>query len=282
MTFGVGVYYVDLVLSRRFLSELGPGAQSYFTWAQRLCDFPQGIFVMALSTAALPSLSTFAAKAEWSELAKTYAHGMRLALFVAVPASVGLVALAEPIVTTLFVRGQFDAQAAHETARALVFQGGAIWTVAAVRQLIPVFYALGDTRTPVAVSVVDLLAFVGIALALRGPWGQAGISAAVAGSSFVQMALLVLALTRRLRHVHATEILASASRTLVASLAGAAAGVTAASAIEHGALAGIIGALVFGTVFLAAAWLLRSRELAALGGALARGRHGGRRGGVRP
>ncbi|MEO6418131.1 MAG: lipid II flippase MurJ, partial [Polyangiaceae bacterium] len=47
MTFGIGVYYVDLILSRRFLSELGPGAQSYFSWAMRLCDFPQGIFVMA-------------------------------------------------------------------------------------------------------------------------------------------------------------------------------------------------------------------------------------------
>jgi len=61
MTFGIGVYYVDLVLSRRFLSELGVGPQSWFTWAMRLCDFPQGIFVMAISTAALPSLSALAA-----------------------------------------------------------------------------------------------------------------------------------------------------------------------------------------------------------------------------
>ena len=64
LALGVGVYYVDLVLSRRFLSELGPGAQSYFSWAMRLCDFPQGIFVMALSTAALPSLSTLAARGD--------------------------------------------------------------------------------------------------------------------------------------------------------------------------------------------------------------------------
>src|SRR6185312_55085 len=64
MAFGIGVYYVDLVLSRRFLSELGEGAQSYFSWAARLCDFPQGIFVMALSTAALPSMSVLAAKGD--------------------------------------------------------------------------------------------------------------------------------------------------------------------------------------------------------------------------
>src|SRR5439155_23994480 len=136
----------------RVLSELGTGAQSYFTWASRLCDFPQGIFVMAISTAALPSLSTLAARKEIDEVAKPYAHGMRLALFVAIPCSVALAVLGEPLVATLFQRGEFDHLAVRETARALVWQGGAIWTVAAVRQLVPVFYALGDTRTPVIVS----------------------------------------------------------------------------------------------------------------------------------
>ena len=114
----------------------------------RLCDFPQGIFVMAISTAALPSLSTLAAKGAKDELTKTWVHGMNLAMFVALPASAALVVLGEPIVVALFQRGAFDAQAAHETARALFWQGGAIWTVAAVRQTIPGFYALGDTRTP--------------------------------------------------------------------------------------------------------------------------------------
>ncbi|HEY8077523.1 MAG TPA: murein biosynthesis integral membrane protein MurJ, partial [Labilithrix sp.] len=109
MTFGLGVYYVDLTISTRFLSELGEGAQSYFFWASRLCDFPQGIFVMALSTAALPSLATFAAKGNLDELAKTWSHGMRLAMFVAIPCSAALVAMSEPIVVLLFQRGQFDA-----------------------------------------------------------------------------------------------------------------------------------------------------------------------------
>jgi putative peptidoglycan lipid II flippase len=104
LTLGIGIYYVDLVLARRFLSELGVGAQSYFSWAMRLCDFPQGIFAMALATAALPSLSALAAKEDRGELAKTWAHGMGLALFVALPASALLVAVGEPIVVTLFQR----------------------------------------------------------------------------------------------------------------------------------------------------------------------------------
>jgi len=270
MTFGIGIYYVDLILSRRFLSELRPGAQSYFSWAMRLCDFPQGIFVMALSTAALPSLSTFAASGDMDELGKTYAHGMRLSLFVAIPASVGLVFLAGPIVTTLLQRGEFDALAARETARALVFQGGAIWTVAAVRQLVPVFYALGNTRTPVIVSAIDLLAFIALAVGLRGPMGHAGISAAVAGSSAVQMVLLFVALKFQLAHVRLGEIAVSALRTLSASLVAGGAAWLAARQVSgwesgfssaHVAWPGIAALAVFSAVFLAAAYALRSPEL---------------------
>jgi putative peptidoglycan lipid II flippase len=270
MTFGIGVYYVDLVLSRRFLSELGPGAQSYFSWAMRICDFPQGIFVMALSTAALPSLATLAAKGHKDELILTYAHGMRLAMFVAIPASVALVCVGEPLVALLFERGQFNALASQETARALAWQGGAIWTVAAVRQTVPVFYALGDTRTPVVVSALDLCAFIALALALRRPLGHVGISVAVAGSSGVQMLLLVAALRRKLGRVGMASIALSSLRTFVAALvAGAAAwgASTLAGAARQGALpahsaiAGSIAALVFATVFSVTAWGVRSPEL---------------------
>jgi putative peptidoglycan lipid II flippase len=262
MTFGIGVYYIDLVLSRRFLSELGTGAQSYFAWAMRLCDFPQGIFVMAISTAALPSLSSLAARGEKQELAKTYAHGMRLALFVAIPSSIALVVIGEPIVATLFQRGHFDALAAHETARSLVFQGGAIWTVAAVRQLVPVFHALGDTRTPVIVSALDLLAFIALALVLRGPMGHAGISAAVAGSSFVQMALLVLFLRRRLGTLLGLEIFGSAIRVIAASALGALGGFYTAHAVARPFwLPGLLAGVSFASVFLAVCWVLRSPEL---------------------
>jgi putative peptidoglycan lipid II flippase len=278
MMFGIGVYYIDLIVSRRFLSELGPGAQSYFSWAMRLCDFPQGIFVMALSTAALPTLATFAAKGEHKELALTFAHGLSLALFVALPASVLLACLGEPLVVMLFERGKFDATAAHETASALVWQGGAIWTVAAVRQTVPVFYALGDTRTPVVVSALDLAAFLVLAVLLRGPMGHVGISVAVAGSSFVQMALLLLALTRKLGFVAGGQILASGVRTLLASsVAGVGAWGLArllAPLEQGGAIArllpGLFSVALFGGLFLLTAWGVKSPELESLVGGVKR------------
>jgi len=278
MTLGLGIYYVDLTLSRRFLSELGEGAQSYFYWASRLCDFPQGIFVMALSTAALPSLATFAARGDHDELARTWAHGMRLSLFVAIPASAVLVAMSEPVVVLLFQRGEFDARAAHETARALAWQGGAIFTVAAVRQLVPAFHSMGDTRTPVIVSGLDLVAFVVLALALRGPFGHVGVSMAVAGSSAVQMLLLFVGLRWRLGTVRGGELLASAWRIGAASAVAGVAAWGAARILDPGpgsasvarALPGAVGLAVFGVLYLAVTWGLGSRELEEVGGPVRR------------
>ena len=278
LALGVGVYYVDLVLSRRFLSDLGPGAQSYFSWAMRLCDFPQGIFVMALSTAALPSLSTLAARGDRAELARTWAHGMCLALFVALPASAALLALGEPIVVALFQRGAFDATAAHETARALVWQGGAIWTVAAVRQIVPAFYALGDTRTPAAVSAVDLAAFIALAVALKGPMGHVGISVAVAGSSAVQMVLLLVGLRWRMGGLEGPAVARSAARTLVASVVAGVAGWGVARILTPDgpagglarALPGLVGLAGFMAVFGAVAWGMQSPELEEISSTLRR------------
>jgi len=265
LSFGIGVYYIDLVVCRRFLSELGPGAQTYFSFAMRLCDFPQGIFVMALSTAALPSLSTLAAKGAKGELAKTWAHGLTLAMFVAIPASAALVAMPDAIVATLFQHGAFDAQSVAQTARALVWQGGAIWTVAAVRQTVPAFYALGDTRTPVIVSAIDLMALIVLALLLRGPMGHAGVSAAVAGSSAVQMVLLLVLLRRKMGTLQGWDLARSASRTLLASVVASVAGWGAATLAG-----GLPGMVAFVGVFLLAAWGMQAPELEEISGAVRR------------
>jgi putative peptidoglycan lipid II flippase len=276
MMAGIGIYAIDLMLSRRFLSELPEGAQSYFSWAMRLCDLPQGIFVLALQAATLPSLAKLVASGQLDEVAKTYAYGMRLSLFVALPATALFVALARPIVVTLFQRGAFDAVASTETARALVAQGLGLWTVAAVRQILPVFYALGDTRTPVIVSAIDLVAFVAAAFILRTTFGHAGVSMAVTLSSMVQMLLLWFGLGRRLPSLRLAEIGASAARTAVASVVAAGAGFATAELCEGagqgGALAralpGLLGAVVFGTTFLLVAYVARSTELRALVAAL--------------
>ncbi len=265
--FGMGVYYIDVVLARRFLSEEGLGAQSYYGWALRLCDFPQGIFVMALQTAALPSLAKLGARGAVDELGHAFAFGMRLTLFVAIAASALFVGLAEPLVVLLFQRGQFDAESSRETARALVAQGAGIWLVASVRQLTSTYYALGDTRTPVLVAALDLAVFIGLSLSLRGALGHVGISWAVTGASLAQALLLWLWLRKRLPSLPVSQIARSAAKTLLAAGAAALAGravaeLAAGDASAFGrALPGALGAACFVLVFLGVAWIVRSDEL---------------------
>lgn len=277
---GIGVYYVDVVVARRFLSELEIGSQSYFGWALRLCDFPQGIFVMALQAATLPSLSRLVARGEMKEVTQTFSYAMRLTLFVGISASIAVVALAEPLTVLIFQRGEFDARSAHETAKALVAQGCGIWMVAAVRQLVSVYYAFGDTKTPVRVAAIDLVAFVLLAWALRQSFGHVGVSLAVTGASLVQMTLLWTSLRKRLGHGDFGKIARSALRTTLAALI--AAGIAhyvaqfAQPAVPIGGWAlarpGLLGVASFGGVFLLAAWALRSEELLTLLAAVRRSR----------
>ena len=274
--FGMGVYYIDTVLATRFLSELGVGAQSYYAWALRLCDFPQGIFIMALQTAALPSLSKLAARGNVEELGRTYAFGMRLTLFVSIAATALFVGLAEPLVVLLFQRGEFDAESARETARALVAQGAGIWLVASVRQLTSTFYAMGNTRTPVIVAAIDLCVFIGLSLSLRGSFGHVGISMAVTGASLVQAVLLMAWLRKPLGTLYLKEIGLSALRTLLAAGAAVVVARLLAGAVAGGAdawglaLPGLVGAAAFGSVFLLLAWGLRSDEFLLVMGPLLR------------
>jgi putative peptidoglycan lipid II flippase len=267
-TLGIGVYYLDVMVGRHLLSELDVGATTYFTFALRLCDFPQGIFIMALQSATLPSLSRLAARQDWGELGKTFAFGMRLSLFVAVPATLLFVTLAEPLTVLIFQRGHFDASAAHETARALAAQGVGIWAVAAVRQLVTTFYSIGDTRTPALVSALDFLVFVGLALLLRPNLGHVGISLAVTGASLTQMLLLWWRLGRRRPEIDTRGVLRSGTLTLFASVPAAAASWLVARALTRpGAgeigrsVPALLGSLAFVAVFLVSARLLKHKEL---------------------
>lgn len=285
---GVGVYYVDVIVGRRLLSELGEGPISYFGFALRLCDFPQGIFVMALQTATLPSLALLVAKDHLDEVAKTCAFGVRLALFVGLGATGLFVVLAEPIVALLFQRGQFGPEATRETARALVAQGLGIWTVAVVRQLVAVYFALGDTRTPVWIAAVDLGVFVALALGLRGPLGHVGISLAVSGAGLAQMGLLWLRLGKHLPRRYGGEIARSGLRSGAAALVGAALAwlsirwLGTYDLLEAGRAAGgwrgealkalpaMLGSAAFCAGFLGASLLSKSPELATVAGPLLR------------
>lgn len=257
---GVGVYYVDVIIGRRLLSELGEGAVTYFGYALRLCDFSQGIFVMALSSATLPALSALAAQKDHVELGRTFAFSMRHALFIGIVSTAALLALSGPLVEVLLERGAFDRVATQETSRALVAQGASVFLVAGVRQLVLVYFALGRTRIPVAIAMVDLVVFWLASVALRGPLGHVGVSWGVTAARVVQFSLLFVGLRRLLPSTHGKEIALSGFKVAVASIVAALLAwlVSTGSALKlmPSPLRGLTALGLGGLVFLGVLWPL--------------------------
>jgi putative peptidoglycan lipid II flippase len=214
---GLGVYQLNVLLSRLFASFLPTGSVSYLYYGQRLAEIPQGMFALAIASAALPSLSDAVAKGDEEEAKRLFRHALRLSLFVAVPAAVALAVLAEPTATVFFGRGRYDAAAIHETTRSLVWQAAGIWAVASVRTIVPMFHAHNDTRTPVIASAFNLVAFVALSLVLMGPMQHAGLAAATTAAAVVQLVALLWLLHKRSGDLGLAEVNASVLRIVVAS-----------------------------------------------------------------
>ncbi|MFW5876143.1 MAG: murein biosynthesis integral membrane protein MurJ [Myxococcota bacterium] len=266
---GLGVYQVNIMLSRLFASFLEPGAQSYLYYAQRLVEIPQGMFALAIASATLPTLSDLRNRGNDAEVRRVFRYGLRLSLFVAVPAGAALFVLAEPTVAVIFGRGEFEARQIAHTAHTLRWMALGIWAVASVRTVIPAFHAQNDTRTPVVASAVNLLVFVALSALLMFPMGPAGIAAAISTAAAVQLATLLGRLRRRTGPLGLKEVGVSLGRSLLASLVMGAAlwGLARFGTWELGGNVArnvivYVGCLVAGAaIYLGAAALLGSSEL---------------------
>lgn len=216
---GLGVYQLNLLLSRLFASFLPTGSVSYLYYGARLAEIPQGMFALAIASAALPSLSDAVAHRDEDEAKRLFRYALRLSLFVAVPACVALTVLAEPTITVFFGRGRYEATEIHETVRSFVWQAGGIWAVASVRTIIPMFHAHNDTRTPVLASAMNLATFVALSFALMGPMQHAGLAAATTAAAVVQLVALLWLLRRKSGRLGLREVGRSLGRVAIASLA---------------------------------------------------------------
>jgi putative peptidoglycan lipid II flippase len=214
---GLGVYQLNVLLARLFASFLPIGSVSYLYYGQRLAEIPQGMFALAIASAALPSLSEAVAHGDEEEAKRLFRHALRLSLFVAVPAGVALAILAEPTVTVLFGRGRYDATAIEETTRSFFWQAAGIWAVASVRTVVPMFHAHNDTRTPVLASGLNLFVFVLLSLGLMKPMQHAGLAVATTAAAIAQLIALIWLLRLRTGRLGLSELQSSVLRILVAS-----------------------------------------------------------------
>lgn len=216
--FGVGVYYLNITIGAILASFLPQGSVSYLYYAQRLFEFPQGIFTVSIAQAILPSMSRQAAAGDLAGLKESLNFGLRLTLFITIPAMAGLLVCATPVFTLLFMGGQFDYQKAVNSATALFYYSWGLSFVAIVRVLVPAFYALKDTRTPVIIAFIAFVLNVAFSLALMGPLLHGGLALATTLSAVCNMALLLYYLRRKIGPFGIAKISLAGVRILLASL----------------------------------------------------------------
>lgn len=273
VAFSLAAVQLTVVVNTLLASLLPAGTVSYLYYADRVMEFPLGIFGVALATAALPSMSAQAARRDHQGLKTTVGFALRLGAFIAVPAAVGLVTLAGPIVRLLFLRGEFGAADAVFTGQALVAYAIGLPAFSASRIAAQTFYALGDVRTPVYVGFVTVAANMVLALALMWPLRHVGLALASSLAAYVNLLGLCWILRRRHRLLGARELGFSLGRTVGASsvlLVWCGWLGRALDGARHGA-GWTLMALASGVlVYAAAAAALRAPELGALRGVLRR------------
>ncbi|QMU55650.1 MAG: murein biosynthesis integral membrane protein MurJ [Candidatus Mycalebacterium zealandia] len=155
--FGVAVYNLNIIVNTQYASYMERGTVSYLYFAERLTEFPLGIGAVAIATVFLPRLSARAADNDMEGFRTDYAGLLKMTLFITLPALAGLAALANPICSVLFERGEFTSSDALFSSQALVGYAAGVWAVAGIRITAPAFFALQDTKTPVRAAAAALV-----------------------------------------------------------------------------------------------------------------------------
>jgi len=195
---GLAITQVNVFVGTLLASLMGEGGISILYYAFRLIQLPIGLFGVAIATAAFPTMARQAASRSLGEVAATVAYAIRLVLFVTLPSMVGLMVFRVQIIQLLFERGAFDRTVTLATAEVVLFYAFGLGAYVSNRILVPAFYSLQDTTTPVKIGVAAVIVNIIASLALMRPLGLSGLALATTLSSFVNLGLLLIALQRRL------------------------------------------------------------------------------------
>ncbi|MGA8708736.1 MAG: murein biosynthesis integral membrane protein MurJ [Steroidobacteraceae bacterium] len=192
---------VNVLVNSMFASTLGDGPIFWLSIAFRLMQLPLGLFGVALGTVTLPLLSRLVVAGDMNTFRGELARGMRLALLLTVPSTLGLMLLAEPIISVLYQHGKFDQAQAAQAAGALRFYAVGLSGYAALKVLVSAFYALDQRRTPMYVSflAVALNLLFNWAFTFRLGWGVRGLAFSTGCVASCNFLLLYLLMSRHLR-----------------------------------------------------------------------------------
>lgn len=199
--FGVSVTQLNLLLNQVIASFLVTGSISWLYYADRLIEFPLGLFGIAISTVVLPSLSRIAKQKDLAEAqrAETFSQtmdwGVRMVLLLGVPAMIGIAVLAEPLIMTMFMHGKFQLVDVVASAKALFVMCFGLISYMLISVLANGFYAHQNTKTPVKIGIIAAVSNICFGV-LAIPFGYVGLAMASALSALVNASLLYRGLAK--------------------------------------------------------------------------------------
>jgi putative peptidoglycan lipid II flippase len=219
---GLAVVQINFWVNTLLASGLAVGSISALNYAWLLMLLPQGIAAQAVATAAFPTFAALEARGRHDELRHTVSSTLRGVLFLTIPAAAGLFVWRVPLIRLLLERGEFTARSTEMTAAALAFYAFGLIGHSVVEIVARAFYAVHDTRTPVAVGVGAMALNVLLSVMLIVPMQHAGLALANTLATSIEMVLLVWLLARRLAGLEweqlATTIVRAGAATLVMAL----------------------------------------------------------------
>jgi putative peptidoglycan lipid II flippase len=259
-TLGLAATQVNVFVNTWLATGEGTGAVSWLGYAFRLMYLPLGIFGVSIATASLPGIARRAANHDLGGLRDTVSSGLAMMLTLNVPATVGLIVLAHPVVALLFERGQFTAADTAATAGALTAYAVGLTGYSVVKIASPTFYALGQSRTPVVVSVLSVLTNAALNIWLVQVYGYRGLALGTSLTALLNAGLLLWLLSRRLGGLGLGHLASVLARVAVASVAMG----IAAWALDRQLAAWLPGSALFVQVVRVAAAILGSLGVLAL------------------
>ncbi len=257
-------------LGGRLDYPMAQGAVGALYYAERLYQFPLGILGLAVATAIFPLLSRHAARNDQPRFSQDLTLGLRLVLFLGVPASAGLVLLAEPLARLLFQHREFTSQDALRTARVIAGYSWGVWAYCALPVIVRAYYALGDRITPIRIGTATVALDFTLNLVLIWFMAETGLAISTSIGASLQVVVLAVLFSRRKVRLGWPSLAATSSKTIIATALMSGAAVAAIQLLPHSA--GLTGRLldvviplaIAVAVYLAAARFLKIRELGLL------------------
>jgi putative peptidoglycan lipid II flippase len=211
---------VNVLVNSIFASQLGDGPTFWLAIAFRLMQLPLGVIGVALGTVSLPLLARLAARGENAAFRTELSRSLRLTFLMSIPATLGLVILAEPIMSVLYQHGKFGAQQTASAAAALRFYALGLCGYAALKVLVNSFYALGQRRTPMIVSIgaIAVNAVLSWLFTFRLGLGHRGLALSTACIASINFGLLYVIMRKRLGRLDTSHMSSMLMRISIPSL----------------------------------------------------------------